>query len=183
MVGRTGNIPLPKSEEMQVGTKQLHMRWLKLSLHLFSKQQVDFSWNMYADGKFSFYDHYLIEQIKSGKEPEIQKFFFLLAICHTVMVDTSDGMFFVWVFFFFPLCKWKQVKRSVRLPFKLKSKSRCYSLCWIYLPLYGRRTVFMIVTVVANAHLNSRFRKLREQLIQRSCVFMLWVVLSVQIHV
>ncbi|KAM6227186.1 phospholipid-transporting ATPase IC isoform 2-T8 [Spheniscus humboldti] len=52
---------------------------------------LDFSWNMYADGKFLFYDHYLIEQIKSGKEPEIQKFFFLLAICHTVMVDTSDG--------------------------------------------------------------------------------------------
>uniref|UniRef100_A0A663NC57 Phospholipid-transporting ATPase n=1 Tax=Athene cunicularia TaxID=194338 RepID=A0A663NC57_ATHCN len=54
-------------------------------------EQVDFSWNEYADGKFLFYDHYLIEQIKSGKEPEIQKFFFLLAICHTVMVDTSDG--------------------------------------------------------------------------------------------
>ncbi|XP_076218212.1 phospholipid-transporting ATPase IC-like isoform X1 [Aptenodytes patagonicus] len=54
-------------------------------------EQVDFSWNMYADGKFLFYDHYLIEQIKSEKEPEIQKFFFLLAICHTVMVDTSDG--------------------------------------------------------------------------------------------
>uniref|UniRef100_A0A8C3U9R3 Phospholipid-transporting ATPase n=1 Tax=Catharus ustulatus TaxID=91951 RepID=A0A8C3U9R3_CATUS len=53
--------------------------------------QVDFSWNMYADGKFLFYDHYLIEQIKSGKEPEIHKFFFLLAICHTVMADTSDG--------------------------------------------------------------------------------------------
>ncbi|KFP25746.1 putative phospholipid-transporting ATPase IC, partial [Colius striatus] len=55
------------------------------------RQVVDFSWNMYADGKFSFYDHYLIEQIRSGKETEIQKFFFLLAICHTVMVDTSDG--------------------------------------------------------------------------------------------
>ncbi|XP_072778427.1 phospholipid-transporting ATPase IC-like isoform X1 [Taeniopygia guttata] len=55
------------------------------------EQQVDFSWNVYADGKFLFYDHYLIEQIKSGKEPEIQKFFFLLAICHTVMADTSDG--------------------------------------------------------------------------------------------
>uniref|UniRef100_A0A8C3U3W0 Phospholipid-transporting ATPase n=1 Tax=Catharus ustulatus TaxID=91951 RepID=A0A8C3U3W0_CATUS len=54
-------------------------------------KQVDFSWNMYADGKFLFYDHYLIEQIKSGKEPEIHKFFFLLAICHTVMADTSDG--------------------------------------------------------------------------------------------
>ncbi|NXV60906.1 AT8B1 ATPase, partial [Molothrus ater] len=54
-------------------------------------EQVDFSWNVYADGKFLFYDHYLIEQIKAGKEPEIQKFFFLLAICHTVMADTSDG--------------------------------------------------------------------------------------------
>ncbi|NXI58332.1 AT8B1 ATPase, partial [Chloroceryle aenea] len=54
-------------------------------------EQVDFSWNKYADGKFLFYDNYLIEQIKSGKEPEIQKFFFLLAICHTVMVDTCDG--------------------------------------------------------------------------------------------
>uniref|UniRef100_A0A8D2ME96 Phospholipid-transporting ATPase n=1 Tax=Zonotrichia albicollis TaxID=44394 RepID=A0A8D2ME96_ZONAL len=54
-------------------------------------EQVDFSWNAYADGKFLFYDHYLIEQIKAGKEPEIQKFFFLLAICHTVMADTSDG--------------------------------------------------------------------------------------------
>ncbi|KAM8793549.1 phospholipid-transporting ATPase IC-like [Eudromia elegans] len=53
--------------------------------------QVDFSWNVYADGKFSFYDHYLIEQIKSGKNPEIRQFFFLLAICHTVMVDVSDG--------------------------------------------------------------------------------------------
>lgn len=60
---------------------------------------------MYADGKFSFYDHYLIEQIKSGKEPEIQKFFFLLAICHTVMVDTSDGEYVWGLFFFFPLCE------------------------------------------------------------------------------
>ncbi|KAH0627846.1 hypothetical protein JD844_008353 [Phrynosoma platyrhinos] len=52
---------------------------------------VDFSWNMYADGKFTFYDQYLIEKIRSGKEPEIRQFFFLLAICHTVMVDNSDG--------------------------------------------------------------------------------------------
>ncbi|XP_044287466.1 phospholipid-transporting ATPase IC [Varanus komodoensis] len=54
-------------------------------------EQVDFSWNMYADGKLTFFDHYLIEQIKSRKEPEIQQFFFLLAICHTVMVDASEG--------------------------------------------------------------------------------------------
>uniref|UniRef100_A0A8B9CWH5 Phospholipid-transporting ATPase n=1 Tax=Anser brachyrhynchus TaxID=132585 RepID=A0A8B9CWH5_9AVES len=44
-----------------------------------------------ANAKFLFYDHYLIEQIKSRKDPEIQKFFLLLAICHTVMVDVSDG--------------------------------------------------------------------------------------------
>uniref|UniRef100_A0A803ST16 Phospholipid-transporting ATPase n=1 Tax=Anolis carolinensis TaxID=28377 RepID=A0A803ST16_ANOCA len=56
-------------------------------------QQVnsDFSWNMYADGKLTFHDQYLIEKIKQGKEPEIRQFFFLLALCHTVMVDNSDG--------------------------------------------------------------------------------------------
>ncbi|XP_048358974.1 phospholipid-transporting ATPase IC [Sphaerodactylus townsendi] len=54
-------------------------------------EQVDFSWNMYADGKLTFHDQYLIEQIRSGNEPEIQRFFFLLALCHTVMVDASDG--------------------------------------------------------------------------------------------
>uniref|UniRef100_A0A2K6H033 ATPase phospholipid transporting 8B1 n=1 Tax=Propithecus coquereli TaxID=379532 RepID=A0A2K6H033_PROCO len=53
--------------------------------------QVDFSWNTFADGKFAFYDHYLIEQIQSGKEREVQHFFFLLAVCHTVMVDRNDG--------------------------------------------------------------------------------------------
>uniref|UniRef100_A0A8C9AJF2 Phospholipid-transporting ATPase n=1 Tax=Prolemur simus TaxID=1328070 RepID=A0A8C9AJF2_PROSS len=54
-------------------------------------EQVDFSWNKFADGKFAFYDHYLIEQIQSGKEREVQQFFFLLAVCHTVMVDRNDG--------------------------------------------------------------------------------------------
>jgi phospholipid-translocating ATPase len=52
---------------------------------------VDFSWNTFADGKLAFYDHYLIEQIQSGKEPEVRQFFFLLSICHTVMVDRIDG--------------------------------------------------------------------------------------------
>uniref|UniRef100_G3U7G2 Phospholipid-transporting ATPase n=1 Tax=Loxodonta africana TaxID=9785 RepID=G3U7G2_LOXAF len=51
---------------------------------------VDFSWNIFADGKFAFYDHYLIEQIQSGKESEVRQFFFLLAICHTVMVERID---------------------------------------------------------------------------------------------
>ncbi|XP_023386939.1 phospholipid-transporting ATPase IC [Pteropus vampyrus] len=54
-------------------------------------EEVDFSWNTYADGKLAFYDHYLVEQIQSGKEPEVRQFFFLLAVCHTVMVDRIDG--------------------------------------------------------------------------------------------
>ncbi|XP_066871325.1 phospholipid-transporting ATPase IC isoform X2 [Kogia breviceps] len=53
-------------------------------------EPVDFSWNTYSDGKLVFYDHYLIEQIQSGKEPEVRQFFFLLAACHTVMVDRLD---------------------------------------------------------------------------------------------
>lgn len=54
-------------------------------------EQVDFSWNTFADEKFEFYDHYLIEQIQSGKGPEVRQFFVLLSICHTVMVDRTDG--------------------------------------------------------------------------------------------
>lgn len=62
------------------------------SQHSHSKiELVDFSWNTFADGKLAFYDHYLIEQIQSGKEPEVRQFFFLLSICHTVMVDRIDG--------------------------------------------------------------------------------------------
>ncbi|XP_074135531.1 phospholipid-transporting ATPase IC [Sminthopsis crassicaudata] len=53
--------------------------------------EVDFSWNTYADGKLVFYDHYLIEQIQSGKESEVRQFFFLLAICHTVMAERTNG--------------------------------------------------------------------------------------------
>ncbi|XP_008584318.1 PREDICTED: probable phospholipid-transporting ATPase IC [Galeopterus variegatus] len=63
-----------------------------VSQHNHSKiEQVDFSWNTLADGKLAFYDHYLVEQIQSGKEPEVRQFFFLLAVCHTVMVDRLDG--------------------------------------------------------------------------------------------
>uniref|UniRef100_A0A8C0L9W1 Phospholipid-transporting ATPase n=1 Tax=Canis lupus dingo TaxID=286419 RepID=A0A8C0L9W1_CANLU len=59
--------------------------------YLQRQEPVDFSWNMFADGKLAFYDHYLIEQIHSGKESEVRQFFFLLAVCHTVMVDRIDG--------------------------------------------------------------------------------------------
>ncbi|XP_028916802.1 phospholipid-transporting ATPase IC [Ornithorhynchus anatinus] len=54
-------------------------------------EPVDLSWSTYADGKLDFYDHYLIEQIQGGKDSEVRHFFFLLAVCHTVMVDRTDG--------------------------------------------------------------------------------------------
>ncbi|XP_063815685.1 phospholipid-transporting ATPase IC-like [Pseudophryne corroboree] len=52
---------------------------------------VDFGWNPLADAKFTFTDHYLIEQIQSGKDPDVRLFFKILALCHTVMVEKTDG--------------------------------------------------------------------------------------------
>lgn len=51
---------------------------------------VDFGWNPLADSKFTFGDHYLIEQIRSGKDPNVRLFFKLLSLCHTVMVEKTD---------------------------------------------------------------------------------------------
>ncbi|XP_018431764.1 PREDICTED: phospholipid-transporting ATPase IC-like [Nanorana parkeri] len=51
---------------------------------------VDFGWNPLADSKFTFSDHYLIEEIRSGKDPAIRQFFKLLSLCHTVMVEKTD---------------------------------------------------------------------------------------------
>ena len=54
---------------------------------------VDFSFNPLADPKFSFYDHSLVEAVKLGI-PEVQGFFRLLALCHTVMAEEkSKGTF------------------------------------------------------------------------------------------
>ncbi|XP_051900164.1 phospholipid-transporting ATPase IC [Pristis pectinata] len=52
---------------------------------------VDFSWNSYADGKLKFYDHYLPQLIRSGRDPSAGEFFKLLALCHTVMVEDTNG--------------------------------------------------------------------------------------------
>ncbi|XP_067839979.1 phospholipid-transporting ATPase IC isoform X2 [Heptranchias perlo] len=52
---------------------------------------VDFSWNSYADGNLKFYDHYLPQLIRSGKDPTAGEFFKLLALCHTVMVEDNNG--------------------------------------------------------------------------------------------
>uniref|UniRef100_A0A8C5LWA3 Phospholipid-transporting ATPase n=1 Tax=Leptobrachium leishanense TaxID=445787 RepID=A0A8C5LWA3_9ANUR len=54
-------------------------------------EEVDFGWNPLADPKFTFNDHYLIEQIRSGKDADVHLFFKLLALCHTVMVEKVDN--------------------------------------------------------------------------------------------
>ncbi|TSM12496.1 Phospholipid-transporting ATPase ID [Bagarius yarrelli] len=55
---------------------------------------VDFSWNSLADPKFSFHDHALVEEVKIGN-PEVQEFFRLLALCHTVMPEEkTEGQLF-----------------------------------------------------------------------------------------
>uniref|UniRef100_A0A672N838 Phospholipid-transporting ATPase n=1 Tax=Sinocyclocheilus grahami TaxID=75366 RepID=A0A672N838_SINGR len=56
-------------------------------------EKVDFSWNSLADPKFCFHDHKLVEAVKSGS-PEVQAFFRLLALCHTVMPEEKTEELF-----------------------------------------------------------------------------------------
>uniref|UniRef100_A0A673XFS0 Phospholipid-transporting ATPase n=1 Tax=Salmo trutta TaxID=8032 RepID=A0A673XFS0_SALTR len=51
-----------------------------------TKKKVDFSWNNLADPKFCFHDNSLVEVVRAGN-PEVQAFFRLLALCHTVMPE------------------------------------------------------------------------------------------------
>ncbi|XP_041706952.2 phospholipid-transporting ATPase ID [Coregonus clupeaformis] len=53
-------------------------------------EKVDFSWNNLADPKFCFHDHSLVEVVREGN-PEVQAFFRLLALCHTVMPEEKEG--------------------------------------------------------------------------------------------
>lgn len=52
--------------------------------------EVDFSNNPYADGKFKFTDQTLMDEINLGNK-ECHEMFRLLAVCHTVMVESIDG--------------------------------------------------------------------------------------------
>ncbi|XP_040276086.1 phospholipid-transporting ATPase IC [Bufo bufo] len=55
------------------------------------QQNVDFSWNPLADPTFTYNDKNLIQQIRFGNDSSVHEFFKLLALCHTVMVDKTDG--------------------------------------------------------------------------------------------
>ncbi|KAM4709211.1 phospholipid-transporting ATPase IC-like [Discoglossus pictus] len=50
-------------------------------------QEVRFDWNAYADSRFQFYDQALIDEVCKNEDPIISKFFRVVALCHTVMVD------------------------------------------------------------------------------------------------
>ncbi|XP_068609060.1 phospholipid-transporting ATPase IC [Brachionichthys hirsutus] len=52
---------------------------------------VGWSWNRYADKKFQFMDHSLVSVIRSQKDKDVNEFFKLLSLCHTVMAEDKDG--------------------------------------------------------------------------------------------
>uniref|UniRef100_H3BD35 Phospholipid-transporting ATPase n=1 Tax=Latimeria chalumnae TaxID=7897 RepID=H3BD35_LATCH len=52
---------------------------------------VDLSWNKMSDESLKIFDKNLVEVARSGKEPCVQEFFRLLALCHTVMIEDKDG--------------------------------------------------------------------------------------------
>ncbi|KAI1905184.1 hypothetical protein AGOR_G00013520 [Albula goreensis] len=57
-------------------------------------EKVDFSYNHLADPKFHFHDHSLVEAVKLGNT-EVQAFFRLLSLCHTVMAEEkTEGELF-----------------------------------------------------------------------------------------
>lgn len=56
------------------------------NIFLKKTERVDFSWNPLADPKFIFHDPSLTEMVKA-KNLEVQDFFRLLALCHTIMPE------------------------------------------------------------------------------------------------
>ncbi|XP_048258493.1 phospholipid-transporting ATPase ID-like isoform X1 [Haliotis rufescens] len=52
--------------------------------------KVDFSGNEYAEKSFDFYDSRLLEHTKGGNH-QVEEFFRLLSLCHTVMPETKES--------------------------------------------------------------------------------------------
>jgi phospholipid-translocating ATPase len=49
-------------------------------------------WNVYADEDFKFYDEELISKCRRGDDKQIEEFFKLIAVCHTVLPAQEDGV-------------------------------------------------------------------------------------------
>ncbi|XP_055463633.1 phospholipid-transporting ATPase IK [Psammomys obesus] len=54
-------------------------------------KQNPYSWNLFADGKFQFYNKDLEFAVRGQLDRVVQEFWRLLAICHTVMVQEKDS--------------------------------------------------------------------------------------------
>jgi hypothetical protein len=55
-----------------------------------ASRKVDFSKNPMYEKTFEFYDHSLLDDVNRGVL-EVQEFFRLLSVCHTVMPEEKDG--------------------------------------------------------------------------------------------
>ncbi|XP_073977771.1 ATPase phospholipid transporting 8B isoform X2 [Rhodnius prolixus] len=54
-------------------------------------EKVDFSFNPDYEPSFNFYDKSLLDAVKSKKDPDVDIFFKILALCHTVMPAEKNG--------------------------------------------------------------------------------------------
>lgn len=52
---------------------------------------MDFSGNPMYEPSFEFYDQSLLDNVRTGADPESREFFRLLAVCHTVMPEEKSG--------------------------------------------------------------------------------------------
>lgn len=62
-----------------------------------AKRKVDFSSNPFYESQFEFYDQSLLDEVRAGNK-DVQEFFRLLALCHTVMPEEKDGKLLLWTF-------------------------------------------------------------------------------------
>lgn len=53
-------------------------------------EPIDFSFNPEYEPEFKWFDHTLLEAVKSDEE-HAHNFFRCLALCHTVMPEIKDG--------------------------------------------------------------------------------------------
>lgn len=53
-------------------------------------EPLDFSFNPNYEPEFRFYDRHLLDAVRR-RDADVYSFFRLLALCHTVMSDQSDG--------------------------------------------------------------------------------------------
>ncbi|XP_036027102.1 phospholipid-transporting ATPase IK [Onychomys torridus] len=55
------------------------------------RKRNPYAWNLFADGKLQFYNEELESIVRGQQDREVQEFWRLLAICHTVMVQEKDN--------------------------------------------------------------------------------------------